>query len=227
MLQCGMYIPKVIQKYTYQALVRDESSGIRHYRTPEGDLVPSVTTVLSSTKDSGALDAWVERVGAVEAERIRTESARIGTGMHNNLENILLGKEQAGGVLERTLADLIVKRGFPSLQEVWAVEASLYSKALYAGTTDLVAVHKNGQPTIADFKNSRRPKRAEWIDDYRAQLAAYALAHNEMFGTDIRQGLVMVATWTGEYQEFLFTGLEFDRCVDLWLGKLDAYYAAR
>ena len=218
-----MYIPSINSKFAYQTLERVEDNGTRRYRTPSGELVPSVTTVLSAVKDDSAISAWQARVGEAEAERIRNESAKIGTGMHTNLENVLLGKPQTGGILERTLARIIMANGFPRLKEVWGSEVMVYSDGLYAGTTDLVVVHENGLPTIADFKNSRKPKRVEWIDDYRAQLGAYALAHNEMFGTDIRQGMVMIAAWTGEYQEFLFTGSEFDECIDLWLRKLEQY----
>ena len=218
-----MFIPKINQKFLYEPLERVDVNGRRHYRTPDGSLVPSVTTILGSVKDNSVLDQWVQRVGSVDAEKIRTESARIGTGMHTNLENALNGLPMLGGSLEKTLARLIMTHGFPELSEVWAVEGMLYSSGLYAGTTDLVAIHANGAPTIVDFKNSRRPKRVEWIDDYRAQLGAYALAHDEMFGTEIRQGLVMVATWTGEYQEFFFTGSEFDRCIELWIEKLTTY----
>lgn len=226
MLTCSMYIPNINPKYNYQPLARDETTGIRLYRTPNGILVPSVTTVLSAVKDSTAIEEWQARVGMEEAEKIRNTSARIGSGMHANLESMLLGGKMLGSYLEKTLAGQIIKQGFPSLKEVWAIEAALYSEGLYAGTTDLVAVHNNGNPTIVDFKNSRKPKRIEWIDDYRAQLGAYALAHNEMFGTDIRQGMVMIATWTGEYQEFLFSGEDFDACVYLWLDKLDLYMTA-
>lgn len=218
-----MYIPKIAQKHEYRTLARVECTGTRFYKTPSGRLVPSVTTILSGTKDSTHIDAWKARVGPDNAEKIRNDSARIGTGMHTNLENAIYSKPLQGSYLEKTLASNIIKNGFPKLHEIWAVEASLYSEDLYAGTTDLIAVHTNGEPTIVDFKNSRKPKKVEWIDDYRAQLGAYALAHNEMYGTSIRQGMVMISCWTGEYQEFLFSDIEFDKCVELWLSRLSQY----
>ena len=185
--------------------------------------MPSVTTILSATKDSTGIDDWVRKVGEEEALRIKNEAARIGTGMHNNLENYVLGRPITGTFMEQSLAKLIIKRGFPRLAEIWGIEVALYSAGLYAGTTDLVAVLDNGDPAIVDFKNSRTPKRVEWIDDYKAQLGAYALAHNEMYGTDIRQGLIMMACRTGEYQEFHFAGAEFDKCIELWLSRLAAF----
>ena len=218
-----MHTLRVTHKFKYHTLTRVESNGVRFYETPSGTLVPSVTTILSSTKDPSHIVAWQQRVGVEAAEKIRNESARIGTGMHANLENAIFSRPLQGNYLEKTLANNIIKNGFAKLSEVWAVEAPLYSENLYAGTTDLVAVHMNGEPTIVDFKNSRNPKKSEWIDDYRAQLGAYALAHNEMYGTNIQQGMIMMACWTGDYQEFLFSGDDFVRCVELWIARLTKY----
>ena len=218
-----MHRPKVNPRFIYEPLSRVDINGSRHYLTPGGVHVPSVTTILSATKDSTGINEWVQKVGEEEATRIKNEAARIGTGMHNNLENYMLGRPIVGSFMEQSLAKLIIKRGFPRLTEVWGIEVALYSAGLYAGTTDLVAVLDNGEPAIVDFKNSRTPKRVEWIDDYKAQLGAYALAHNEMFGTDIRQGLIMMACRTGEYQEFYFTGADFEQCIELWLSKLSLF----
>lgn len=212
--------------YNYPTLTRQEFDGVRYYQTPDGNLLPSVTTILSAVKDDTHLQQWVERVGHDKAEQIKRESTTLGAGMHQNLENYILGKPITGTFMEKALANLIIKKGFPRIKEVWGTEVMLYSAGLYAGTTDLVALLDNGLPAIVDFKNSLRLKELSWIEDYRAQLGAYALAHNEMHGTDIKQGLLMIATRDAVYQEFHFQGTDFDDCISLWLSKLDAYYAS-
>lgn len=210
--------------YNYPTLTRVETEGSRRYQLPDGSLVPSVTTILSAVKDISHLKEWIERVGEERANQIKVEASTLGTGIHENLENYIHGRPMSGAFMEQALAKLIIKKGFGRLKEIWGTEVSLYSQGLYAGTTDLVAVLDNGLPAIVDFKNSLKPKKLEWIEDYRAQLGAYAVAHNEMFGTSINQGFLMIATRDGQYQEFHFEGSEFDECIDIWLGKLDSYY---
>lgn len=205
------------------ALKRAEEKGIRKYETPDGKKLVSVTTILSKIKDTTHLREWRERVGEDEANKITAQSTSIGNGMHKNLENYILGQPITGTFYAQTLAKLIIKQAFPKIDEIWGSEVSLYSKDLYAGTTDLVGIHQ-GIPSIMDFKNSLKEKKKEWIDDYKAQLAAYALAHNEMYGTNIHRGVVMIATRDAKYQEFVFEGEEFDECINLWLTSLEKYY---
>lgn len=211
------------KKFDYKPLERVDTPNGRRYIVGESRPLPSVTTVLSKTKDMTHLNEWVKRVGEKEAEKIKVEASTIGNGMHQNLENYILGKEMTGTLMAKTLAKVIIKGGMQYVDEVWGTEVALYSKDLYAGTTDLIGLHK-GTPAIMDFKNSLRPKKKEWIEDYFMQLAAYALAHNEMFGTDISRGVVMVATRDAQYQEFVIEGEEFHQYETMWANKLCVYY---
>lgn len=209
--------------YPYKLLERVDHPNGRRYIVGESTALPSVTTILSKTKDMSFLNEWRAAVGEQEATRITTESSGLGNSMHKLLEDYILGKEMKGQFMAMTLAKLIIKKGLTKVTEVWGTEVMLYSTELYAGTTDLVGLHE-GIPAIMDFKNSRQDKKKEMIEDYRAQLAAYALAHNEMYGTDIKKGVIMMATRAGKYQEFIFEGQEFNECVNLWLVALDKYY---
>ena len=211
------------QRYDYKPLERFSTEHGRRYIVGETRPLPSVTTILSATKDMTHLNEWRDRVGSAEATRIVTEAAKLGGGMHTNLENYILDKPMSGTFMDRALANVIIKHGLCNVSEVWGIEVALYSTELFAGTTDLVGCH-NGIPSIMDFKNSLREKKREWIDDYAAQLAAYSLAHNEMYGTNIQRGVIMIATRDATYQEFVFEGREFDRAVNLWLEALDKYY---
>lgn len=214
----------IIPKFEYKPLERVSTPNGRRYIVGEGRSLPSVTTILGAMKDMTHLNQWKEKVGEKEAQRIVTEASGIGNSMHKNLEDYILGKEMTGGnVLAKILAKLIIKEAFPKIDEIWGSEVSLYSTGLYAGTTDLVGVHQ-GIPSIMDFKNSRSNKKREWIEDYFMQLAAYALAHNEMYGTDIHRGVVMIATRDAKYQEFIIEGDEFIRYETMWANKVCAYY---
>lgn len=209
--------------YNYTTLDRVNLETGRHYVIPDSFPLPSVTTILSAVSDTSYLDTWRSNVGNEVADKITNEAATLGTSIHLNLERYVNGQPFVGSFMGRELANKIVKKGLINVSTVWGMEVSLYCKELYAGTADLIGLHNN-IPTIVDFKNSLRPKKIEQIDSYRAQLAAYALAHNEMYGTDIHRGVIMVAVRDATYQEFVFEGSDFDKCIDIWLNSLDKYY---
>lgn len=213
----------ILKKFEYRPLERTDGPNGRRYIVGEGKPLPSVTTILGKTKDLTHIREWVKRVGEAEAERIKTEASGIGNGMHKNLERYILGEDMSGTFMAKALAKVIIKEGLPKVNEIWGTEVALYAKGLYAGTTDLVGVHE-GIPSIMDFKNSLREKKKEWIEDYFMQLAAYAMAHNEMYDTDINRGVVMIATRDATYQEFIIEGDEFNHYQQMWAEKLCAYY---
>jgi genome maintenance exonuclease 1 len=214
-------------KYKYEKLTRIDGPS-RLYATPDGSRVPSVTTILSGTADKTALVEWRKRVGDAEATRISTESAGLGTLVHKHVENFIEGIERPPGstpihVLARSMSDMIINNGLPGVDEVWGMEASLYYPGLYAGTTDLCGVYK-GKPSIMDHKTAKKMKKPEWMQDYFIQTTAYALAHNEVHGTDIKQGVLFMADREGAYQTFIIEGAEFKHYSDLWLQRVEQYY---
>lgn len=210
-------------KFNYLPLKRVESPDGRRYIVGENRPLPSVTTILSKMKDMTHLNEWKNRIGEAAAEKIKVEAGTLGNGMHKNLENYILDLPQDGTFMSQTLAKVIIKNGLSKVNEVWGTEVGLYAKDLYAGTCDLVGMHE-GIPAIMDFKNSLRDKKKEWIEDYFLQLTAYSLSHNEMYGTDISKGVIMIATREGKYQEFIIEGDEFLDYQTKWANKLCAYY---
>jgi len=116
----------------------------------------------------------------------------------------------------------LVNEYFRNLNEIWGSEVSLHYPGKYAGTTDLVGVYR-GNPSIIDFKQSLKPKKHEWIEDYFHQLAAYALAHDIVHGTSIKHGYVLISLQTGGTQEFSTSGAEFDRYKAAWLERVDRF----
>ena len=218
----------ITDRYPYAEINREVKNGKRHYRTPDGRAVPSVTTVLSATKDMTHLHAWRKRVGQSEAQRITTESANIGTVMHSSLEKHVKGEDRKPGSnliqqMAHKMANVIIDNGLTGIDEVWGSEINLFYPELYAGTTDLVGVYK-GEPCIMDFKQSRRLKKKEWVDDYYLQLVAYSEAHNKMYGTNIRSGRMFICTQNCEYQTFEID--DYDQWAGKWYAKLEQDYKA-
>ena len=217
---------RYVQKYPYGELSRITKNHKRHYETPDGRAVPSVTTVLSATKDMTHLNAWKKRVGAQEAQRIATESANIGTVMHRSLEKHVKGEDRKPGsnLIQQkahTMANVIIDNGLNDVSEVWGSEVSLHYPELYAGTTDLVGVYK-GAPAIMDFKQSRRLKKKEWVEDYYLQLVAYSEAHNKLYDTQINSGRIFICTQNNEFQTFDIDN--YDHWVGQWYARLEQYY---
>ena len=218
--------------FRYPKTQREKIEGKRHY-VFDKEKLPSVTTILDATQPAEKRESllrWKERVGEEAAERIKTSAAERGTAMHKILEKYVL--EQ--GYLDQTdvgkqahnMAIQIIQSGLSSVTEYYGTECTLYYPGLYAGQTDLVGVHK-GQDAIIDFKQSNKPKRPEWIGDYKLQLAAYAMAHNILFNTQITKGVVMMCTVDNYYQEFIIEGEEFKKNMHNFLRRVDEYYKTR
>jgi len=215
-----------VARYPYNELNRTSPEGKRHYTTPDGRTVPSVTTILSQTKDMTHLIAWRKRVGEREAQRIATESANIGTVMHRSLERHVKGETRIPGsnLIQQqahAMANVIIENGLKDVSEVWGSEINLYYPELYAGTTDLIGVYK-GEPAILDFKQARKLKKKEWVEDYFLQCTAYGIAHNKLFGTDIKSGRIFICTQNNEFQTFEVDNWNY--WSDQWFRKLEEYY---
>ena len=214
------------EKYTYVDASRIEDQGTRLYDV-NGSRLPSVTTILGATKDQQFLKEWKAKVGEAEADRIKNLSSRRGTSMHKFLEHYVQGTGYDDlteiGQKAKAMAEKVIDVGLTPVEEIYGSEVTLYYPGLYAGSTDLVCVH-NGKDSIVDFKQSNRPKREEWIDDYKLQIAAYAMAHDYVHNSKIEQGIIMVCTPDLYYQEFLVNGAELRQWKHKFLKRLDMYY---
>ena len=218
--------------YIYPKTVREAIDGERHYLTGKEKL-PSVTTILSATQDpekAASLQKWRDRVGEDNATRIVDESSARGTAMHKILERYV---DESGyldltqvGKKAHNMAIRVIEQGLCNVSEYYGLECTLFYPGLYAGQTDMVAVHK-GQDAIIDFKQTNKPKREEWIGDYKLQLAAYALAHDYMHKTTITKGVIMMCSKDNYYQEFIIEGEDFKKCKHKWLKKVSDYYEQR
>lgn len=223
----------LLNKFDYTPISRTTIDGKRHYCLPDGSKVPSVTTILDKTKPAEkheALMNWRRRVGTQKAQEITTEAASRGTRMHKWLETYVkdgnMGMPGTNPFSQQShaMANVIVFEGLAkNVSEFWGVEVPIYYSGLYAGTTDCVGIWK-GKPAILDFKQTNKPKKREWIDDYFIQLAAYALAHNNTHGSNINQGVILMCSANNEYQEFEILEDEFEHWTEEWLKRVELYY---
>jgi len=216
-------------KYSYGNYFRDDDNGPRTYKVGEKK-VPSVTTILNATQSpekKASLDAWRERVGHQEAQRIMIDASTRGTEMHYVLEQYINGKGYFNlskkGAQARLMAHRLIEDGLGPLTKVFGSEVNLAYEDQWAGSTDLVAIY-DGKPSIIDFKQSNKPKREEYITDYYYQIAAYSLAHKKQHG-EILQGFIAICT-----KDLLFQGFKMDQSKlseyeDKWFKRVEQYYS--
>jgi len=217
-------------KYDYKQYTRQEEHGSRTYNVGEKK-IPSVTTILSATQSEekkASLDRWRERVGYQEAQRITQQASTRGTEMHYVLENYIDGKGYLNlspeGAQARLMAHEIVQN-LEKLKVVWGNEVSLAYDDRWAGATDVVGLYDD-QPTIIDFKQSNKPKREEYVEDYYYQIAAYSLAHKKQYGP-ITQGLICICTKDKLYQEFKMNESKLSEYEDKWLERVEKYHNSK
>ena len=207
--------------------------GKRHYEINGIEKLPSVTTILKATEPEEkreSLQAWRDRVGDENATRIVDESAARGTAMHKILEKYILEE----GYLDLTnvgkeahnMAMQVIQNGLSNITEFYGSECTLYYPGLYAGQTDLIATHK-GDMAVIDFKQTNKPKKREWIEDYCLQLAAYGMAHDFVYKTAITKAVIMMCSKDNFYQEFVIAGEEYRKYKHKWLERVNKYYESK
>ena len=218
--------------YKYPSSTRSLVEGQRHYDV-SNEKLPSVTTILSATQSDEKKESiarWKAKVGENEADRVRDQAASRGSNMHLHLERHILGSGHKDltdeGQVAGDMAQVIINKGLCDLSEIWGSEVVLFYPGLYAGQTDLVGVY-DYENSIVDFKQSNKPKRKEWIEDYFLQLAAYAMAQNCVYESDITQGVILMCTPDKYFQKFQTKGREFIKYQHKFLERLDKYYSGK
>ena len=199
--------------FNYEDYETISKNGFRLYNTPIGYL-PSITTVLGFTESAekkASLESWRNALGPVKSAEVSKKATDHGTMVHLLAERFLKGEKVDEPVNGKAIpwpdmaAFNSLKLKLKLIDPIWGQEKSIYSLSLLvAGRFDCAGVYK-GKSSIIDFKTSlNRLKNREEIKSYALQLAFYALAHNEMFDTDIKQGVVLMAGAGGMPQEFIF-----------------------
>ena len=217
-------------KFNYPKSSRSIEDGYRKYLLGENKL-PSVTTILGATKseeEKAALANWKERVGIKEANRIKTEASSRGTSMHSYIEDYLKGRINESffesNEQYKNMAKEIIEKGIDNkLDEIYGIEETLYYPEQYAGTADLIGVYQ-GNDVVIDFKQSNKPKKTDYIQDYFLQLGAYTLAHDVVHGTKMKAGIILLCTKDILFQEFKIEGAELEMYQNLFLGRVKKFY---
>jgi genome maintenance exonuclease 1 len=182
-------------------------NGSRFYRTPEGLLYPSVTTI-TSQHGKDKIVAWRARVGETEANKISAKASNRGAIVHKLCEDYLNNEDDFA---ENTMPDAFVM--FKSIQptldkyvnNIHALEVPLYSNHLkVAGRVDCIAEF-DGKLAVIDFKTASKPKEEKWILNYFMQCAAYAVMYEERTGISVPRIVVIIAVADELPQIFLKT----------------------
>ena len=215
--------------YTYPPSTRSLIEGSRHYDI-SNEILPSVTTILQTTQSDekkASLAKWRQKVGKNEAEKIRDEAAARGTAMHKFLEYYVQNQKLLDlsdeGQAASSMGQAIIDQGLSGMEEIWGSEVTLFYPGLYAGQTDLCGIY-SGRESIIDFKQTNKPKRREWVEDYFLQLAAYAMAHDVIYHTCVDQGVILMCSKDGFFQKFTSTGKEFTGYKHEFLRRIDKFY---
>ena len=201
----------------YSDLQSTTTDSGRKYVTPDGNSYPSITTILSS-KGNPAIEAWKKRVGEAEAARISKVATTIGNALHDNSEKYLKNEMKKEDISNLSNMDKWMFKSFKNLLDridnVIALETALYSDNLkIAGRVDCIAEF-DGVPAIIDFKNAKKPKKEEWIEDYFLQATFYSYAFYERTGRLIDNIRILVCVRDGQIQVF-------EKNVKHYIKKLD------
>ena len=179
-------------------------NGKRNYVTPSGKLYPSITTILSELSKA-AIQAWRERVGEEEANKISTKASRRGTSLHSLCESYIKNEDeyldgQTPNVIElfKTIEPFLER-----VDNVDGVELALYSDHFgIAGRTDLIAEF-DGMLSVIDYKTSNKTKKKEWCESYFAQGAFYGVAYEELTNIPVPQVVIIMAVENESPQLFV------------------------
>ena len=182
-------------------LQRETIDGIRYYKVPDRDQLLRLVSITSVTshKNKQFFANWRKKVGEEEADKITRQATSRGTDMHTLVENHLYNVQELPKV--QPLSEFLFKIAKPELNKInniHALESSLYSKVLgVAGTVDCIAEYNN-ELAIIDFKTSKKPKPVEWIEHYFVQCAAYACMLYEMTGIKVKKFVILMSCENGE-----------------------------
>jgi genome maintenance exonuclease 1 len=188
-------------------LERETIDGVRYYKVPNDENLIRLVSITSVTShfNKEIFVKWRKKVGEEEAERITKAATNRGTDMHSLVENYLYNKNLP---IVPPLPDFlfkIAKTELNSINNIHALEGSLYSRQLgIAGTVDCIAEY-NGELAIIDFKTSKKPKPREWIEHYFVQCMAYGCMLYELTGIAVKKLVIIMACENGEcvvYEEY-------------------------
>jgi hypothetical protein len=182
-------------------LERETIDGVRYYSIPEEEELLKLVSITSVTShfNKEIFVKWRKKVGDKEADRITKLATSRGTDMHTLTEYFLKNQDLPTDILPISeFLFNISKSTLKNINNIHALEGSLYSKQLgIAGTVDCIAEY-NGELAIIDFKTSKKPKPREWIEHYFVQCMAYGCMLYELTGISVKKLVIIMACENGE-----------------------------
>ena len=182
-------------------LERETVDGVRYYKVPDADEFVKLVSITSVTSfwNREKFAKWRKKVGEDKANEITRKATSRGTDTHTLIEHYLLNEETLPEV--QPISDFLYKIAKPTLNNIdniHALEGSLYSKQLgVAGTVDCIAEY-DGELAVIDFKTSAKPKPRDWIDGYFVQAAAYACMYYELTGISVKKLVIIMTCENGD-----------------------------
>jgi len=189
-------------------LERETIDGVRYYKIQNGDELLRLVSITSVTshKNRQFFAEWRRKIGEQEADKITRQATSRGTDMHSLTEMYLKNHDLPTEVLPISeMLFRISKKELNKINNIHALERSLFSEKLgVAGTVDCIAEY-NGELAIIDFKTSKKPKPRDWIDHYFVQAVAYACMFYELTSIPVKKLVILMACENGEcvvYEEY-------------------------
>ena len=184
-------------------LEKRETPGCRLYQLPNGDWVPSISSV-TSFNNREIFAKWRKKIGIEEANRITKKATARGTDYHEAAQAYLENKELDCNEF-RPATQFMVHHSKPYLDKinnVHAIERTLYSEYFgLAGRVDCIGEYE-GELAVIDFKTSEKIKPEKWLENYFVQETAYACMYYEMTEIPIQKLITIMVTPGGEVKVF-------------------------
>ena len=181
-------------------LSRETIDGVRYYSVPDEEELLKLVSITSVTShfNKDIFVKWRKKVGDEEADRITKRATKRGTDMHTLVEHYMKNEELPEVPPISDFLFKISKANLKRINNIYALEGSLYSKQLgIAGTVDCIAEY-DGELAIIDFKTSAKPKPRGWIEHYFVQCMAYGCMLYELTGISVKKLVIIMACENGE-----------------------------
>ena len=184
-------------------LTKKETPGCRLYQLPDGNWVPSITSV-TGFYNREIFVKWRKRVGIEEANRITKKATSRGTDFHEAAQAYLMNLEMDWEEF-KPLTKFMFHHAKPYLDKInniHAIERTLYSEYLgLAGRVDCIGEYE-GELAVIDFKTSEKIKPEKWLENYFVQETFYAAAYYELTGIPVKKLITLMVTPGGEVEVF-------------------------
>ena len=210
---------KILQKYNYQTFTTNKVDNLRYYCLSEHLNVPSVTSIIKFTK-AGYHQTIPKKI---------TNPMEIGDMMHKYLQQYLTDTpnsiiKTSNSYLAESLAQIVIDNLISKLDEIWGSEVSVYYTDKYAGTIDLIGIY-DGRICIIDYKSSYKTKTIDELEDFFIQCAAYVIAHDWQYNTNIDSMMIFQVTRDGDFEQNIMHSNQMEIYKRKWFNKLELFYS--